>query len=154
MNFDTQYKYNRGEEFDSARFGTINHEKSMTQQSDANDSDINVIMEKYAVTGQLPKVIQEGLYGDFTEVGDYRGAVERIRAADEAFMLVPAEIREKFNNDPAQFMEFAQKEENLERLQKMGLEIPGFPKETKPAESTPAPIVPANPETGKEAPAK
>lgn len=114
----------------SAMFGTDNREESMTQQSDQADSDINIIMERYGATGQLPQVNVEPLYGDFTEVGDYRTAVERITAAREAFDAIPAKVRAEFGNDPQAFIAFASDPNNGEQMQKWGLTTPKPPKET------------------------
>lgn len=120
MDFPTIYTWNKSENH-SAKFATRNTEESMTQQSDLHDSDINVILKKYGVGGQLPGVIQPGIYGDFSEVTDYRTAVDMIRAADEAFLEIPAKVREEFGNDPARFMEFAQNPDNLDKMREYGL---------------------------------
>lgn len=103
------------------RWVTVNEEPTMTQQSDANETDINVIMAKYQQTGQLPRVLTEPLFGDFTDAPDYRTAVETINAANAAFMEIPAKIRAQFGNDPAEFMKFAGDPKNKEELQKLGL---------------------------------
>lgn len=102
-------------------FATINSEESLTQQSDALDCDINLIMAKYAQTGQLPQVQMQALYGDFSDVGDFTDAQNRIIAANEAFAGIPAHIRAKFHNNAAEFIEFAQNPENHEEMVKMGL---------------------------------
>lgn len=116
MKFSTQYKYEP-----SHNFETINEEPSMTQQADAEDSDINVIMRKYNASGMVPGVLQPGIYGDFSNVGDYKTAVERVNAANEAFMALPADVRDRFGNDPDKFIKFATDEKNLEEIRKMGL---------------------------------
>lgn len=102
-------------------FTTVNNEESLTQQSDAPDTDINVIMTRYGNTGMLPRVNMEALSGDFTEVGDFSTAQQRILAAQDAFMTVPAEIRAKFNNDMDAFRRFAEDPNNLNELVEMGL---------------------------------
>lgn len=105
----------------SERFATKNEQPSLTQQSDAAETDINLIMSRYQQTGQLPQRLTQPLFGDFTTVPDYRQAVEAINAANEAFMQIPAKIRGQFGNDPAEFIKFASNPENKEELQKMGL---------------------------------
>lgn len=116
--FRTLYTY---DDAYSHEFGSANNEPSMTQQSDMADADINIIMQRYGATGQLPQVQLEALSGDFTTVGDYRACVERIKAAEEAFMNVDAKVRKEFDNDPARFIEFVNNPENKEQLQKWGL---------------------------------
>lgn len=139
--FDTVYNYatRNKEANESTLFATVNEEESMTQQSDADECDINLIMEKYKVTGQAPQVIQQGIYGDFTEVGDYRTAVERIRAANEAFQAIPAKLREKFDNDPAKFIDFATNPDNMDEMIKLGLAEKIEIKDNKQPAPPPAP---------------
>ena len=58
---------------------------SMAEPQHKNECDINRIMAKYRVTGQLPVTQKVPQYGDFTAVGD---AVEtHIRADDLAARL-------------------------------------------------------------------
>lgn len=145
MNFATVYtaKADRA----SPRWVTINNEPSMTQEADANETDINVIMAKYQKTGQLPRQLMEPLFGDFTQPIDYAQAVTAIRSAEEAFLEIPAKIRAQFGNDPGEFIKFATNPDNKEELAKLGLlQPPASPtieeqtlnaiKELKPKEST------------------
>jgi len=111
-------------------FAVRNDDPSKTQQSDARDTDINVIMKRYEQTGQLPAALGSPLFGDFTNAPDYRQAVEAVNTAHEAFMQIPAKVRAQFNNDPQQFIEFATNPANAEELLKMGLAKAPPPKET------------------------
>lgn len=117
MRFETLYNRLRA----SDDFATVNEQESMTQQADAQDADINVIMARYGITGQLPAVVEEGIYGDFTNVTSYGDALNKVRAADEAFQNLPAKIRDKFGNDPGKFVEFATDEKNFDEMVKLGL---------------------------------
>lgn len=126
--FATVYNHNRARSKD---FATVNTMESMTQQSDAHDTDINVIVKKFT-GGTLPVQLGQPLYGDFTEVDDYRGMVEKINAADAAFKEIPAEIRARFMNDPAKFIEFLQDENNIDEARKMGLVMPEPPPKPEP----------------------
>lgn len=110
-------------------FKTINNEPSLTQQSDAADADINIIMARFGATGQLPTLVEPGKYGDFTNAVDFRQAQEIIRDANEAFLTVPAKVREQFGNDPARFFEFVNNPDNVEQLRAMGLAKPKPPEE-------------------------
>lgn len=78
-----------------------------TQQHLRDEVDINTIMRRFGMTGQLPLMDTGGLYGDFTDIHDYASAVAVVRRADERFMELPAEVRERFANSPASFIEFA-----------------------------------------------
>jgi len=96
----------------------------MTQQSDAKDCDINVIMAKYTATGQIPRQLMQPLYGDFSEPMDYQEAVTRIRSAEEAFLEIPAKIRLQFGNDPGEFIKFCTDPQNKDKLRELGLHAP------------------------------
>lgn len=108
----------------SDRYATVNLEESLTQQSDMEETDINVIMEKYRVTGQVPGVVQPAMYGDFSGNLSYRDAVERVKEANDAWAEIPAKIRRRFANDPQEFMNFVNDPENLPEMRKMGLAKP------------------------------
>jgi len=108
-------------------YATNNTEPSMTQVADASETNINIIMAKYQKTGQLPRVLVEPLFGDFTEAPDYRQAVEAVNAAHEAFMEIPAKIRMQFGNDPQEFIKFCADPNNKADLDKWGLTEPPKP---------------------------
>ena len=46
-----------------------------------------------------------------------------IRAAEEAFNAMPADVRDRFQNDPGRFLEFANDASNYDEALKMGLDI-------------------------------
>lgn len=118
MKFTTQYSHtNQRSEF----YGTENMEPSLTQESDRNETDINVIMERFNRTGQLPQVQMEAMSGDFSDITDFRDALDRVQAAQAAFMEIPAKIRLQFNNDPAEFIAFAEDPKNIDKLRELGL---------------------------------
>lgn len=121
MNFATVYT--RKEER-SKNWATVNAQPSMTEQAPANETDINVIMQKYAKTGQMPRILQEPMYGDFSNPMSYGEAVLAVREAEEAFLQVPAKVRAQFGNDPGEFIKFATNPENAEELRKLGLTKP------------------------------
>lgn len=93
----------------------------LTLQSQAQDADINVMLKRFAVTGQLPQSGRVPTYQQFSEVFDYRSAMDTIVQADRAFMSLPAEVRARFANDVASFLEFCSREENLPELRRLGL---------------------------------
>lgn len=118
-------------------FAQINTEPSQTQQSDKDEADINVIVAKYGI-GAFPQVTEAPRYGDFSQVTDYRTAVEMIRDANDKFLEVPAEIRAQFGNDPQAFIEYAQDPANLDQMRKWKLAPPA----EQPVPSPPSKTVP------------
>jgi phage internal scaffolding protein len=99
---------------------------SLAQQHMKDECDINVLVERFGVTGQLPTTPLEPSYGDFSGVSDYHTALNAIRAADDAFMALPAKIRAKFDHDPNALLQFLQNESNREEAIQIGL-IDGKP---------------------------
>lgn len=127
-----------------AGFATVG--ESRTQQHQAADADINTIVKRFKVTGLLPQASRLPSYGDFSEVVDYRTAMDAVIAAEKSFMALPSDIRGKFANDPQKFIEFAEKPENLPELRKMGL-APPEPERSPPMEVRVVNPEPAAPQT-------
>lgn len=94
---------------------------SLAQQQFKDEVDINVLLERFRVTGEMPQGVRLPTYGDFTGISDYRQAAEAIRVAKDAFMSLPADVRKRFDNDAAAFVEFCSDKGNLEELRKLGL---------------------------------
>lgn len=99
---------------------------SLAQQSFKDDADINVMLERFKVTGQMPVGVVMPTYGDFNGVSDYRSAVDAINKASNAFMDMPAEIRSRFQNDPQRFLEFCSDDKNRDEAIRLGL-VPAAP---------------------------
>jgi len=140
-------------QYDEPKHGVFSTEvgtESMVQQQFAEETNVNSIMAKYQKTGLLTHVARyAGTYGDFSGVPDYKEGLERIMAAEDMFMSLPAKIRDRFNNDPAQFIQFATDEGNLEEMRKMGLAPEAAPVVERPnserKEELPEPKAPKNP---------
>lgn len=97
--------------------------KSLTLQSQAQEADINVIVKRFGMTGELPQVAVPPSFGNFDVELDYRTALDVIRAADRSFMQLDAAVRARFLNDPARFVEFCEDPKNLEEMRRMGLAV-------------------------------
>lgn len=96
--------------------------ETMTQQSHKEDCDINVIIKRFEKTGVIPNgQTREALYGDFSSPVDYHESMNVIAKANEQFEALPAAVREKFQNDPQKFLEFAADEKNGDAMLEMGL---------------------------------
>jgi len=78
----------------------------MTQQHFVDEVDINTIVRRFGLQGGLPADIAGGVYGDFTGITDYDSAVEKIAFTRNRFMALPAELRERFDNDPGRLVSF------------------------------------------------
>jgi len=113
--------YNYDVDEASNESGLYCSDPSLTQQHQKDDADINVIVERFGLTGQLPNAISEPQYGDFTNVSDYHSAMNAVRAAQESFMELPAKLRSRFDNDPAKFIDFVTDDNNRQEAVSLGL---------------------------------
>lgn len=92
-----------------------------TDQAYVDECDINTIMAKYQSTGELPVLNQgEAQYLDVTGM-DYHQHMQFIVDAQGMFDELPSAIRDRFHNDPAEFLDFTGDENNRVELAKMGL---------------------------------
>src|SRR5262245_43276128 len=92
-----------------------------TKQSFKDECDINVIMRRYEKTGvltHLRKVQPE--FADCTG-RDFNEAMNLVAEARTAFAELPSSVRDRFDNDPAKFLDFCQDEGNLDEAGELGL---------------------------------
>lgn len=118
--------YNYDMALASQESGLVCQDPSLAQQHMKDECDINVLVERFGVTGQLPQTPLEPSYGDFSGVSDYHTALNAIKAADTAFMGLPAQLRAKFDHDPNALLQFLQNEQNRDEAIMLGL-IDGKP---------------------------
>lgn len=98
---------------------------SLTRQADAKDCDINNIMKKFEQTGQLPDMIKENpQFGDFSNYEDYQSSMNLVLHAEQQFAALPSSVRKKFDNDPKQFLSFANDPNNMSEMVDLGLAEP------------------------------
>ena len=95
--------------------------ESLTQQHFKEECDVINIIKKHDRNGIIEHVQRgQARYGDFSEVEDYREALDLVRDAQDEFMTIPSDIRKKFDNDPGKFYEFVSNPDNKEELKTMG----------------------------------
>lgn len=85
---------------------------SMTKQSFVKECDINNILKQFSATGVLTHVranVGAGVYQDLPDAIDFQDSVNTIKAAEAAFMTLPAKVRREFGDEPAQFLAFCSK---------------------------------------------
>lgn len=92
-----------------------------TKQSFKDESDINFILARFKRTRVIDWVDKyPARYGDATGY-DFQDALNIVVKGREAFAALPASIRSRFANDPAQFLDFVHDKANEEEMRKMGL---------------------------------
>lgn len=126
-------------------------DKSLTQQEFAEECDINVIVKRAGLTGELPEGVMVPFNADFEGgVVDFKSAMNLLVSANNAFMEMPAEVRSRFMNDPARFIDFVSDESNRDEARKLGLLVPPAPVSTGSvaSKSSSAPGEAPKPDTG------
>ena len=104
--------------------GIIFKEPTMTVQSEKDNCDINVIMNRYATCGTPLPYRTDGVqpvYADVSELGDYMENYQRCKQAEEMFNNLPSALRKELDNNPANLLPFIQDEKNKERCYEYGL---------------------------------
>ena len=99
-------------------------EPSLALQSELEATDINTILKRFGITGQLPTSVRAPQYGDFTGVSDYQSALQAIQLAEDSFSELPADVRERFGNNPQAFVDFCSDEANRAEAERIGLVMP------------------------------
>lgn len=73
---------------------TKNTDPTMTDQAAANETDINVIVKKFAVHGQVPGASGQPMSGDFTQIPtSLREMIEKTREVADLRKKLPPELR-------------------------------------------------------------
>lgn len=106
-------------------------DESLALQSAEEESNINTIVRRFGLTGELPNDVKVPHSGDFTNLPDFHTAMNLVRKTQEEFLRVPADIRARFGNDPQAFMAFVEDEGNRDEARRLGLlkpiDIPAEP---------------------------
>ncbi len=92
------------------------------KQSFKAECDINVIMAKYKARGIVTHVTKyQGHYADLPNEVDFHANLQSVMDAKAAFDSLPSKIRERFHNDPAEFLGFVQNPDNQSEIDALGL---------------------------------
>lgn len=117
--FRTPYNYDVDQA--SVESGLSCADPSRTDQSFVEECDINTIVSRFGLTGELPIGLVAPTFADFDDVIDFHTAAVAVKRAQESFMLMPAEVRSRFENDPQKFVAFCSDEGNRDEMRKLGL---------------------------------
>lgn len=96
-------------------------EESQTEQSHKDECDINNIVYRFQ-KGEVLEHRNEhrGEYG-YATAETFNEAMNVVTKGMSMFEDLPSHIREKFKNDPAQFLEYVQNDKNAKEMVKLGL---------------------------------
>jgi phage internal scaffolding protein len=131
----TPYNYDRDAATNES--GLACEEPSLAQQHFKDECDINNILRQFNITGQLPGTPLSPRYGDFSGISDYHTAMNRVIAAQDEFDALPAQIRARFDNDPANLIEFLENSDNRPEAEELGLVEKAAAEAVEAAKTTP-----------------
>lgn len=101
---------------------------SLTRQEFKDECDLGKILQRFRSTPQGEDAFRnaqgfaEGCrFEDVSAIPDFRAARDAVIAAEASFMSLPPQVRKRFANDPAYFLDFVQDPANLDECRKLGL---------------------------------
>lgn len=101
---------------------TFPEDSPYTKQSFKDECDINIILNRYMSTGELPVLNERSpQYLDVTASCNFQESMQYVAEAQSLFNELPSSIRNRFNNNPAEFLSFCSNEKNHRELAEMGL---------------------------------
>lgn len=115
--------------------GELKRPPEMTKQSFVAECDINNIIKQYKQTGMVRHIsakAQAGAYLDLPDEVDFQVALNLVNSAEASFATLPAKVRDRFHNSPAEFLQFMSDPNNVEEMIALGLA-------TKAPDPAPAP---------------
>lgn len=138
----SSFNYDRNQVSDET--GLLCEDESLAIQSAEEESNINTIVRKFGLTGELPNDVALPQSGDFTNIPDFHTAMNLIRQTQQEFLRVPAEIRARFGNDPQALIEFVEDDANRDEAKRLGLlkvpEVPAPPMRVEVVPPTGTPV--------------
>ncbi len=114
----------------------------LTKQSFKKEADINHIMARYVKTGLMsPEALnlRQNNFADVAQIGDFQSCQEQLLEAEKAFMTLAVDVRTRFNNNPAELLDFLTIEENREEAQELGIIPTPEPEQVTTEEPTETP---------------
>lgn len=99
---------------------------SLTQQHFKDHTDIKILIDRYRSSDQIPYTMDKPpQYGDFV-TGDFTEVMQIITAAQDDFMNLSSDLRARFSNNPAKFLDFVVDPKNLDEMRRLGLLRPDY----------------------------
>lgn len=127
--------------------------ETRTKQSEAELTDVNVIVARHRKTGTVNHLNgRVPAYGDFTHANNLLDAHLEVQEARDMFYELPADVRRAAENDPIRLLEMLAREEDTRVLVEAGLDATLIERDNASpeaaeasSEATPAPPPAASP---------
>lgn len=97
---------------------------SMTKQEFVRECDINNVIKQYKTQGMVTHINAKAAQGAFTDLPDsvdFQESLHIIMVAENAFMSLPSKIRDRFGQDPAEFLAFLNDPKNQDEARRLGI---------------------------------
>lgn len=117
----------------------------ITEQQHIKEVNINNIVKRHGmdVIAKTAQMMSPSMRFDDVTGNDFQEAMLKVTQANNEFLKMPSELRAKFDNNPALFLDYVQNPDNIESLYDMGLaERPSPIEPIKVDVVTPAPVAP------------
>jgi len=108
----------------SIQYNRDPNQKSRAQQQFKDECDINNIMKSYQQGVPLDFKQKVGQYLDTSNALHYKESLEVVISAQNAFLALPVNIRNRFQNDPQELLTFLSDSKNKDEAIKLGLVDP------------------------------
>ncbi len=95
--------------------------KSMVRSDFRDECDINQIVARYANGAQMPPTAADLVFGDVSEIGDYKECLDIVHSIKGHVRDLPRKAAELFNGDPGRFMADIEAAKDREALVNLGL---------------------------------
>jgi len=113
-----------------------------TKQSFSDQCEINNIMARHQKGVAVTHLNQHGPNYGFATSHDFAESMRIVKTAQDMFNGLPSSIRNRFANDPAQFLDFVQDADNRKEGEKLGIweQTPEEPPQPLPEPKQPEPV--------------
>lgn len=111
-------------------------EPSKTQQQFKEESSISYMVKKFGIANMPRPMEHFAFFADVSQIGDLADAEMQLRAAEEMFQSIPADIRARFGNDKYELLAFLEDEDNYEEGVELGILRPKDAEKPAPAGAT------------------
>lgn len=118
--------YNHDTNFESDRTALFCEDESLTQQQFKDETDINIILQRFTRTGELPPIVLPEHFMDTTTQPTFKEMNERLAEASAMFYELPASKRAEFLNDPTRWADAvvkATESGNANALASLGIDL-------------------------------
>lgn len=104
--------------------GEVFKPPARTKQQFLEQCDINTIVKQFTKAGMLDQLMRVQATGALQVLPDsleFQEALNLVIQAERTFADLPSKLRNRFENDPSQFLQFMQDPANQDEMIKLGL---------------------------------